>query len=83
MLEREIKSGNSTEIKDSLYTYLIYYSDKIFQGEVAPFEYYLPEIKEIILSKRKQQLVSDLEKNLIREALDKNHLKTNFNNQGK
>lgn len=82
-LEREIKSGNSTEIKDSLYTYLIYYSDKIFQGEVAPFEYYLPEIKEIILSKRKQQLVSDLEKNLIREALDKNHLKTNFNNQGK
>lgn len=83
MLEREIKSGNSTEIKDSLYTYLIYYSDKIFQGEVAPFEYYLPEIKEIILSKRKQQLVSDLEKNLIREAIDKNHLKTNFNNQGK
>ena len=83
MLEKEIKVGNSTEIKDSLYTYLIYYSDKIFQGEVAPFEYYLPEIKEIILSKRKQQLVSDLEKNLIREAIDKNHLKTNFNNQGK
>lgn len=83
MLEKQLLSGNSTEIKDSLYTYLIYFNNKILQGDVAPFEYYLPEIKEIILSKRKQQLVTDLEKNLIREAIDKNHLKINFNNQGK
>jgi len=82
-LEKGMSSGNSVEIKDSVYTYLVYFNDKFPSGSTAPFEYYLPEIKETILSKRKQQLVADLEKNLLRDAIDKNHLKTNFNREQK
>lgn len=82
-LERALGTGNAVEISDSSYTYLVYFNDKFLSGTIAPFEYYLPEIKEIILSKRKQQLVADLEKNLIREAIEQNHLKTNINREQK
>lgn len=78
-LEREIRSSSAVEVKDSLYTYLVYFHEKILPDQIAPFEYYLPGIKQIILSKRKQELISTLEQNLIREALDNNHLKTNIN----
>lgn len=82
-LERALSAGNAVEISDSTHTYLVYFNEKFISGTIAPFEYYLPEIKEIILSKRKQQLVADLEKNLIRDAIDKNHLKTNINREQK
>ncbi|OJV22806.1 MAG: hypothetical protein BGO30_00315 [Bacteroidetes bacterium 41-46] len=82
-LEKNLVSSNSLEIKDSLYTYLIYYNDKFPSGTLAPFEYYINEIREIILSKRKQQLLVDLEKNLIRDAVERNHLKTNINKEQK
>lgn len=82
-LERALGASNAVEISDSAYTYLVYFNDKFLAGTIAPFEYYLPEIKEIILSKRKQQLVADLEKNLIREAIEKSHLKTNINREQK
>lgn len=78
-LEREIRSSSAVEVKDSLYTYLVYFHEMILPDQIAPFEYYLPGIKQIILSKRKQELISTLEQNLIREALDNNHLKTNIN----
>ncbi|PKP42330.1 MAG: hypothetical protein CVT93_04725 [Bacteroidetes bacterium HGW-Bacteroidetes-10] len=78
-LEREIKITSAVEVKDSLYTYLVFFHEKILPDQIAPFEYYLPGIKQIILSKRKQELIATLEQNLIREALEKNHLKTNIN----
>ncbi len=83
MCEREAWSKSYIETKDSLYQYLVFFLDKIAPDGTAPFEYYNSRIKEIILSKRKQQLIADLEKNLVQEALENNTLKTNFNNKEK
>jgi hypothetical protein len=80
---REAWSKSYIETKDSLYQYLVFFLDKIAPEGTAPYEYYNSRIKEIILSKRKQQLIADLEKNLVQEALENNTLKTNFNNKEK
>lgn len=77
--EKEISSKSSIETSDSLYTYLVFFPEKIRTDEKAPFEYYRTRIKEIILSKRKQDLILKLEQDLIREGLDQNYLKTNIN----
>ncbi len=74
--EKEAWSKSCIETNDSLYNYYVYFIDKVASGQVAPFDYYYPRIREIILSKRKQQLIADLEKNLLKEALESNSLKT-------
>jgi len=77
--ERAARSGSYIETSDTLYKYFVYFLDKVSAGNIPPFEYYQPRIKEIILSKRKQELISELEKTLIKEAIDNNTLKTNIN----
>lgn len=76
--EKAAWSKSCIETSDSLFSYYVYFAQKIGADALAPFEYYKPRIKEIILSKRKQALLSDLESQLIKEAMEKNDLKTNF-----
>lgn len=76
--ERAANSSSYIETSDSLYKYFVYFPERIAPGEIPPFEYYLPRIKEIILIKRKQELISELEKSLLKEALEKNTLKKNI-----
>lgn len=45
-----------------------YISEIISEGHVAPIEYSTPAIKDMIISARKQQLVSTLERDLLNEA---------------
>ena len=45
-----------------------YISEIISEGHVAPIEYSTPSIKDMIISVRKQQLVSTLERDLLNEA---------------
>jgi len=76
-------SKSYIETSDSLYQYFVFFLDKIAPEGTAPYDFYKTKIKEIIISKRKQELIAKLEKNLIQEALEKNILKTNFNNKDK
>ena len=80
-LEKELESKNWLEINDSGYYYFIYLYQKRASGETPPFEYYKSRIRETVLSKRKQNLLRELEKNLIDEALAKNLIKTNLNDK--
>ena len=45
-----------------------YISEIISDGQVAPIEYSTPAVKDMIISARKQQLVSTLERDLLNEA---------------
>lgn len=47
---------------------LAYISEIILEGETAPVEYSTPAIKDMIISARKQQLISTLERDLLNEA---------------
>ena len=47
---------------------LAYIQDVIKKGQVAPIEYSAPAIKDIIISTRKQTLISTLEQDLLNDA---------------
>ncbi|MDO9679856.1 MAG: hypothetical protein Q8S23_03760 [Bacteroidales bacterium] len=77
--EEMLKSASYIEAQDSLYSYFAYFPQRIAPNGNPPFEYYLPRIKEIIISRRKQALIAGLEKDLIKEALENNKIKLNIN----
>jgi len=56
------------------YVYLLYAVEKVSPGELIPFGYCMNHIKEIILGKRKQELVDGLERNLLVDALSSGSL---------
>lgn len=78
--EKELWEKSWMESSDSLYTYLVYFMDKVPPGDIPPYEYYSPRIREIILSKRKQELIEKLKSDLIKEAIENKTLLTNINN---
>ncbi|PKO97233.1 MAG: hypothetical protein CVU12_01740 [Bacteroidetes bacterium HGW-Bacteroidetes-7] len=77
--EEMLKSASHIEAQDSLYSYFAYFPQRIAPNGNPPFDYYLPRIKEIIISRRKQELIAGLEKDLIKEALENNKIKLNIN----
>lgn len=63
------------EVKDSVYTNILQVLDYIAPGEVTPFEYNSGKIKEIIISRRKQELLANLQRDILNDALNNNKLK--------
>lgn len=49
---------------------IAYVPSVIREGEYAPLEYCAPEIRDILLSSRKQRLISTLEQDLLNDALE-------------
>ena len=49
-------------------TDIAYISEMMREGEFAPVEYVAPQIKDIIISSRKQELISSLERDLLNDA---------------
>jgi hypothetical protein len=62
-------SGKTTQSKDSLYAYLIKVNQVLDKGEISPFEYQKNTIKDIILNKRKLELVKQFEKEITENAI--------------
>ncbi len=69
------KQKGVVEVKDSVYTNIIQVLDYVAPGEVTPFEYNSEKIKEIIISKRKQEILADLQRDILEDALNNNKLK--------
>lgn len=68
--------------KDSLYTTMVQSLEFVAPGQVAPFEFYKEKIKEIIISKRKQDLETALQKDILNDALNSKTFKI-IDNEGK
>ena len=63
------------EVKDTVYTNIIQVLEYVPPGDVTPFEYNSEKIKEIIISKRKQELLAALQRDILNDALNNNKLK--------
>ena len=64
--------GGWVEMTDSTgVTSLAFISDVIREGEPAPLEYCTPQIKDMIISARKQTLITALEQDLLKDAREK------------
>ncbi len=67
-----LKKSNFLQLKDSLNTYLVYVNDVLSRNDQAPLEYAKPTIREILLNKRKQNLIKELEKDITKDAIENN-----------
>lgn len=66
---RILKKSNFIQKEDSLNLYLILINDVLKRNEIAPKNYVSPTIKQIILQKRKLELLRKIEVDLLEDAI--------------
>ncbi len=67
--EEFIQSGKKTQIQDKEDTYLIKITSVIDKNQIPPFAYIKPTLKEVILNKRKLELIKKFEKDITNDAI--------------
>ena len=67
-----LKKPNFTQLKDSLGVYLVKIQDVLDLNETAPLSYIKPTLRQIILNKRKLELVKKFETDITRDAIENN-----------
>lgn len=64
-----LKKSNFLQLKDSLGVYLMQINDVLFRNDTAPLEYVKPTIEQIVINKRKLELIRELEKDITKDAI--------------
>ncbi|MGC6430211.1 MAG: peptidyl-prolyl cis-trans isomerase [Jejuia sp.] len=65
-----LKKSNFVELKDSLGVYLMQVNDVLLRNDIAPLEYVKPTINQIVINKRKLELIKKLEKDITKDAIE-------------
>lgn len=65
-----LKERNFIQLKDSTGVYLVLIKDLLRRKEIAPIEYIKPTIRQIILNKRKLELIKKIEKEITKDAVE-------------
>jgi hypothetical protein len=64
-----LKKSNFLKIKDSINLYLMQVNDIRSQNDYAPLEYVNSSIKQIVINKRKLELIKQLENDITKDAI--------------
>ncbi|MCL6296488.1 peptidyl-prolyl cis-trans isomerase [Jejuia spongiicola] len=64
-----LKKSNFLQLKDSLGVYLMQINNVLLRNETAPLEYVKPTIRQIVINKRKLELIRELEKDITKDAI--------------
>jgi hypothetical protein len=64
-----LKKSNFIQLKDSLGVYLMQINDVLLRNEIAPLEYVKPTIDQIVINRRKLELIRELEKDITSDAI--------------
>lgn len=67
-----LKKSNFVQLKDSLNLYLMQINDVLLPNEYAPLEYVKTTINQIVINKRKLELIKQLEKDITKDAIKNN-----------
>jgi len=68
--EKELlKKSNFVQLKDSLGLYLMQINDVLLRNDIAPLEFVMPTIKQIVINKRKLEFIKQLEIDIRKDAL--------------
>jgi hypothetical protein len=67
-----ISAGKAFEYGDASNDYLVKITNVINNNQISPFEYIKPTLKEIILNKRKLELIKKFEKEITDDAIKNN-----------
>lgn len=66
-----LKNNKSLQVQDSLYYYFLNIKEYLPVGSVAPYDYAVPEIKDILINRRKLEFLKNFENELYHDALKK------------
>lgn len=67
-----LKKSNYIQLKDSLSIYLVQVNDVLLPTDYAPLEYVKPTINQIVMNKRKLELVKKLQSDITKDAIQNN-----------
>lgn len=70
-----LRKGGTIDIKDDKFCYMVYISDYVSRGSVAPFEYIKPVVENVMLNARKTEFLRNFEQDLVNEAEKKGKIK--------
>lgn len=68
--EKNLKKSQLIQKEDSLGVYLLAVRDLRHRNDIAPKEYVIPTIRQMILHKRKLELMTEIEKTLMVDAIN-------------
>ena len=64
-----LKKSNFIQLKDSLGVYLVRIQDVLERNDIAPLEFVRPTIDQIVINKRKLEIIKQLEKDITKDAI--------------
>ena len=67
-----LKKSNYVQLKDSLNLYLMQVNNVRLQNDYAPLDYVNASIKQIVINKRKLELIKQLENDITKDAIKNN-----------
>lgn len=67
-----LKKSNFLQLKDSIDLYLMQINDVRLQNDYAPLEFVKPTINQILINRRKLELIKQLEKDITKDAINNN-----------
>ena len=67
-----LKNNTFFELQDSLEVYLVVIEEVVMRNDLAPLEYVTPTLKQILINKRKLELMHQLDREIIEEGLRQN-----------
>jgi hypothetical protein len=67
-----IRPGKKMQIQNNDDTYLIKVTNVLDKNQILPFEYSKPTLKEVLLNKRKLELIKKFEKDITNDAIKNN-----------
>ena len=68
-----LKKSNFIQLKDSIGLYLIQINEVLQQNDYAPLEYVKPTVNQIIINRRKLELIKQFEKDITKDAIKHNN----------
>jgi hypothetical protein len=72
-VEAGLYAGKFGELKDSTGIYIYKVEDKLKKGDVTPSTFIAPTLRQIILNKRKLELIKNIEKDITKDAIKNNN----------
>ena len=70
-----LRNNKNIELQDSSYCYFLSVREYLLQGDLAPFEYAKPVIKEVLVNQRKMSFLKKVEDDLYTKAVNKGQVK--------
>jgi len=67
-----LKNDTFFELQDSLEVYLVVIEEVVLRNDLAPLDYVAPTLKQILINKRKLELMRQLDREIIEEGLLQN-----------